>query len=308
MTHSLARILNTGWGLVTLTALLGASLATAGCASTTPPTMIYRRSNVSLAHGALGTYGTAMATCLAGEVLLGGGYRTSSPAVVVNVTKPEGMSWQVDAYNSSIGGPATLTAYADCLAPGTASSNGSMPTTVPLATAAHVVTSTPTLVAPGSSPTLTTPGCAASQVATGGGYQITPSLDESGKYVTDLLPVAATPPVTWRIHLISSPLNAPFTAQVFAICATHLSASSVAVHSNTPAPATGGSTAEGCTSGLPLLTGGGYGPHFTYGPLITMDAANADNDWEIATGLPPSPLTGPPPSPLLAWAVCSVVV
>lgn len=169
---------------------------------------------------------SASAKCPSNTVMVSGGYSitggtNAQQADVLDSYPASSASWSVTGLNASVGGPLTLTVFADCL-------KASFPVTT-------------SLVAAGPASGTVSNSCPAGSVVTGGGYQ------GSGHFSS-----FAPSGNGWKATLFSG------TTKVYAVCATGgLNAGSSPSATGAVASSGSGSATVACPAGS-LLVGGGF--------------------------------------------------
>jgi hypothetical protein len=208
----------------------------AGSAPT--PTAQMRRVPAIRAVADSGTSGpiSATARCPGGQVLLGGSYALSSGvsvqrAAVVEDYPSSASAWTVTVINDSVGGPLTLTVYADCL-----HAQFSMTT--------QMIVNAPTVPNDGSLHTFIA-HCPVGTTITGGGYR---DAGSSGSPAGD----------GWQATYIPRSENPPAKVRIFALCASHnLQPGLIATATQSVAVGETATVSIACPIGE-LLVGGGY--------------------------------------------------
>jgi hypothetical protein len=185
-----------------------------------------------------GGQGSALATCPAHSIVVGGGFAGGADNMVIYTSYMSGNGWQVFAKNNG-GGSQLLNSYAICLfnTSGATSQVGSV-VAIPAPSGAYGTTS---VTCPGGS------------IMTGGGFKS----DPVDAWVYNMEPIGTTTITGWETYIRN--LGTPSSATLYAICLTGVSATTELVRNQTTVPAngTGGVTAA-CPSGFLGATGGGF--------------------------------------------------
>jgi hypothetical protein len=235
--------------------------ATTGPAVIPPPTAQMTRVPAVRAVADSGTSGpiSATARCPGGQVMLGGSYALSSTASVQRAAVPEdypssASAWTVTVINADVGGPLTLTVYADCLH-------------AQFSVTTQLIVMAPTVPNDASLHTFVA-HCPMGTTVTGGGYR---DAGYGGSPTGD----------GWQTTYIPRGENPPATVRIFALCASHNLQPGV-IATDTQAVAVGGTATVSivCPAGG-LLVGGGYRydgtPSFAFVDAPVSDFAS----WQV---------------------------
>jgi hypothetical protein len=182
--------------------------------------------------------GSALATCPAHSIVVGGGFAGSANDMVIYTSYKSGNGWQVFAKNNS-GGSQLLNSYAICLF----NTSG----------ATSVVSSVVSIPAPSGNYGTTSVSCPGGTIMTGGGFKS----DPVDAWVYNMEPIGGGAITGWETYIRN--MGTPSSATLYGICLSGVSGISQLVsHSTTVAAnATGGVTAA-CPSGFMGATGGGF--------------------------------------------------
>lgn len=202
---------------------------------------------------------SATAMCPSGQVLLGGGYALASGAsaeraAVFEDYPSSASAWKVTVSNASVGGPLTLTVYADCLQ-------------ARFSVTTQLIVSTQTVPNDGGLRTVVA-HCPANTTVTGGGYR---DAGYSGGPAGN----------GWQATYIPRGENPPATVRVFALCASHNLQSALIATATQPV-AVGGTAAASiaCPSGG-MLVGGGYSYDGTPSFAFVDAPDSAFGSWQV---------------------------
>ncbi len=301
--HSASRRAHRSWLLLLLAALM--TLLAGGLAACSPtgstvtvstiPTVVVRHSDPMTVEPRGENF--AVAKCLAGEQMVGGGYLLTPGAfpIAPSFSYPATSSiWSADVHNPT-DAPMTVTAYATCLQGATD-------------VGMVIVKGDATTIfggAAGESIAL----CPSGAVVTGGGYTV------SGGTMTLYIDGSGPGDGQWVVDAHATTPSATF--QAYALCATqHLSASARHTELDLKLPKDTGAVVATCPDTTWLLTGGGFakltGENLIVGssrPVLTTtlgSTAAATPAWELAARN--SSAAGTVAERVFDYAICAQVI
>lgn len=275
-------------GQASPTASSAAAIATPTAA---PATMRQVSASASVASGENGPV-SATATCPSGTVMLSGGYDVSganATGAQVLENHPQSSSSWIATAGTVVGGPFTLTTYADCLQ-----------TSFPVTTQ---VVSSPVSVPTNGDFHEASAACPPNTLVTGGGFTSEVGV-ASGPVIDASQPIIGTGTApsarAWDIQILMT-LD-PATPMVYAICASSpwlTESATTARASVTTAPV---DLSASCLSGQ-LLVGGGFAQDAPQASVYRSALAASGGQWVISAA--PFASTGTPPTVnVTAFGLC----